>query len=55
MPEESESEREARLAGEFFDTLVKLGKPERVCAELTVAFILGRQRKERDEKPEWDR
>jgi hypothetical protein len=55
VPEESDAVREARLATEFFDALVASGKPERICVELTVAFILGRQRREREDTPEWER
>lgn len=49
----AQAEHEARLAAAYFDTLVGMGKTERVAAQLTSAWIIGRLRRERDEDEGW--
>lgn len=50
------AEHEAKLASAYFDALVGMGKTERVAAQLTSAWILGRLRRERDDEGEpWER
>lgn len=44
-----EAEKEAEMASAFFGKLIAEGKSERIAAELTCAYILGRQRRERRE------
>lgn len=55
MPDEprAEAEAEAEMAKTFYDHLLHRGMEERVAAELTTAYILGRQR--RDKRESWER
>lgn len=43
------------MAAAYFDALIGMGKAERVAAQFTTAYILGRLRRERDDEGEpWE-